>query len=134
MNKIKNMRLRNKLILMLIFPMVGLLYFSVGGITGKLQISREMHSLKKLSVLSVKLSSLVHEIQKERGMTAGYLGSRGELFTAELTAQRQIADKQIGDLMGFLEVFSSAEDALSLVKPCKVDWIALLRLKQRERK
>jgi methyl-accepting chemotaxis protein len=37
--------------------------------------------------------SLVHEVQKERGLTAGYLGAKGAKFRNELKAQRALVDK-----------------------------------------
>ena len=37
--------------------------------------------------------SLVHEVQKERGLTAGYLGAKGSKFGSELKAQRLNVDK-----------------------------------------
>lgn len=40
-------------------------------------IVNEVDSLKKALNLSVKMNSLVHEIQKERGSTADYIGSEG---------------------------------------------------------
>lgn len=74
-------------------------------ILGKKEISDEMSSIQKLSGLAVKISALVHETQKERGMTAGYLGSKGKKFTTELTGQRGNTDQKISDLKTFLSDF-----------------------------
>lgn len=41
-----------------------------------------------------QISSLVHELQKERGMSAGYLGSGGKKFKAELPQQHHKVDGQ----------------------------------------
>ena len=35
---------------------------------------------------------VVHEVQKERGATAGYLGSKGQRFSSQLKTQRQTVD------------------------------------------
>ena len=35
---------------------------------------------------------VVHEVQKERGATAGYLGSKGQKFSSQLKTQRQTVD------------------------------------------
>lgn len=41
----------------------------------------------------VKITSqLVHEMQKERGMSAGFIGSKGSQFSSQLTSQRQLTD------------------------------------------
>lgn len=39
-------------------------------------------------------SSLVHELQKERGMSAGFIGSNGNLFSSQLRAQRQTTNSK----------------------------------------
>ncbi|MFD2166748.1 methyl-accepting chemotaxis protein [Thalassotalea euphylliae] len=42
--------------------------------------------------LSHQTLVLVHEIQKERGLTAGYIGSKGKNFGGELSRQRLLVD------------------------------------------
>jgi methyl-accepting chemotaxis protein len=39
--------------------------------------------------------NVVHELQKERGMSAAFIGSKGSNFSSLLRAQRQLADKQL---------------------------------------
>jgi len=51
-----------------------------------------MQSMETLSALAIKSSALVHETQKERGMSALFLGSKGAKFGAELQAQRAKTD------------------------------------------
>ena len=51
-----------------------------------------MSAISTLTELSVVYSELVHEIQKERGLTAGFLGSKGVKFKNELTKQRRGTD------------------------------------------
>jgi len=102
---LKNLKINTKLILILLFPVIGLLYFSLSGISEKAKLSGEMSSLQKLSALAVKISALVHETQKERGMTAGFLGSKGKQFATDLTAQRKETDNKIKNLETFLTAF-----------------------------
>lgn len=40
------------------------------------------------------ISELTHESQKERGVSAGYLGSKGQNFKTELEKQRQVFDQK----------------------------------------
>jgi len=47
--------------------------------------------------ISTRLSNLVHEIQKERGMSAGYLGSHATKFKKELIQQRKFTDDKISE-------------------------------------
>ncbi len=105
MSLLANLRIRNKLVVMLFFPLAGLLYFSVSGIWDKYRLAGEMESLQAMSALAVKASALVHESQKERGMTAGFIGSHGAKFASELPAQRAETDKRTGELRAFLKEF-----------------------------
>lgn len=41
---------------------------------------------------------VVHEVQKERGATAGFIGSKGQKFASTLTSQRQILDQALQKL------------------------------------
>ena len=42
--------------------------------------------------------NVVHEVQKERGLTAGYLGAKGQQFGSELRRQRQAVDESLATL------------------------------------
>ncbi|MRJ02866.1 MAG: methyl-accepting chemotaxis protein [Epsilonproteobacteria bacterium] len=59
--------------------------------------------LKDEILLSIRLSNVVHELQKERGRTAGYLGSGGEKFAREIGEQQKLTDKQVAKLLHFIE-------------------------------
>ncbi len=53
-----------------------------------------MERAQKLNVLSQKLSLLIHETQKERGASAGFLGSKGTKFTEILPKQRKYTNEK----------------------------------------
>ncbi len=52
--------------------------------------------------LSVHLSDVVHEIQKERGASAGFLSSKGSKFSDTLQQQRKMTDEKINKLKDYL--------------------------------
>ena len=108
MKFLANLSIKMKLVLMLVFPVAGLVFFSTQGIWAKYTVSREMGDIQQVSRLAVRISALVHEMQKERGMTAGYLGSQGAKFASELPAQRSQTDKQIDELKTFVTGFESS--------------------------
>lgn len=108
MSFLSNLKIRNKLVLMMFFPLAGLMYFASAGVMDKYKVSEDMKDLQLLSDLAVRISALVHETQKERGRTAGYLGAKGKKFVSELPAQRSSTDKRIAGLKGFLQGFDSA--------------------------
>ncbi|MDT8317921.1 MAG: methyl-accepting chemotaxis protein [bacterium] len=109
MSFLNNLKIRNKLLLMMFFPLAGLMYFASTGVIDKYKVSEDMKDLQLLSDLAVRISALVHETQKERGRTAGYLGAKGKEFVNELPAQRSSTDKRITDLRGFLQGFDSVD-------------------------
>ncbi|MFK5938246.1 MAG: methyl-accepting chemotaxis protein [Sulfurimonas sp.] len=51
-----------------------------------------IQEVKELNILSQKLSLLIHETQKERGASAGFLGSKGTKFVDILPKQRLLTD------------------------------------------
>jgi len=45
-----------------------------------------------------EILTVVHEVQKERGTTAGFLSSQGKKFASQLKSQRQTLDKAYQEL------------------------------------
>ena len=65
----------------------------------------EKHTIQRaqiLNVLSQKLSLLIHETQKERGASAGFIGSKGVKFTTILPKQRKYTDERSSELNSYL--------------------------------
>jgi len=58
---------------------------------------------KELNVLSQKLSLLIHETQKERGASAGFIGSHGKKFTTILPKQRILTNKKLSELNSYIK-------------------------------
>ncbi|MEM6332592.1 MAG: methyl-accepting chemotaxis protein [Planctomycetota bacterium] len=99
------MSIKLKLTLLAAVP---LLVIAIGGLLNVRTLQRqssEMTSLQGLTDLAAHVSALIHETQKERGRTAGYLGSGGAKFGPELDAQRKLTDARSADLHGFLTGF-----------------------------
>lgn len=103
---IGNMKVGSKITLMLLAPVLGLLYFSVSSIREKSTTAREIRQLQELARLAVTSSELVHETQKERGRTAGFLGST-DARAVELLVQRSTTDEKVAELETFLRQFDA---------------------------
>jgi methyl-accepting chemotaxis protein len=58
---------------------------------------------KELNLLSQKLSLVIHETQKERGASAGFLGSKGEQFGDILPKQRNLTTQEYSKLEDYIE-------------------------------
>ncbi len=64
---------------------------------------------KNLNTLSQKLSLLIHETQKERGASAGYLGSHGKKFATILPKQRTLTNERYRDLKNYVASLDLSE-------------------------
>ena len=100
------MSIRQKLILLVIVPLVGLLYLTSIKIYEKIELNKKMSMTSTLVKMSSLVSSFVHETQKERGVTAGFIGSGGEKFGDKLSSQRLNTDK----MMQLFKTFVSSLD------------------------
>ena len=99
----KNMSIKNKVILLVILPIIFLVILSLKIIVIDYQKVSSLESLDMGVKLSTKISSLVHETQKERGATAGYLGSNGKKFSLKLENQRKLTNNRLKELKTFIK-------------------------------
>ncbi|MGY6566864.1 MAG: methyl-accepting chemotaxis protein [Halomonadaceae bacterium] len=60
-------------------------------------MANNMQQVDRFTELSVQLGGLIHELQVERGLSVGFIGSRGEAFGERLAAQRSRVDDQLAD-------------------------------------
>jgi len=103
---LKNLKISYKLAFMVAIPILGLIYFTIDSTLEKRQIVTQMNLLQELSEFTVKSSSLIHELQNERGRSAGFLGSQGSKFSEELQAQRIKTDQAAAELDSFVKHFN----------------------------
>ena len=103
----KNFSLSLKLSILVAIPLLGLAFFGVRGSLEKWQVSSAYVELGQNSSVLQKIGHLVHELQRERGRSAGFIGSRGLEFANELTAQRKATDSQLAQLNALLTTFDA---------------------------
>ncbi|MEO1024923.1 MAG: methyl-accepting chemotaxis protein [Pseudomonadota bacterium] len=89
------MKLRNQIIAIVIIPIASIAAFSLVGVSKSAEALRHAKKVEHSVELTNPLSSLVHELQVERGMSAGHIASEGVNFAAELPKQRQVVDRMI---------------------------------------
>ena len=107
--------LSDRLLLMVAVPLLGMLWVSGWNTVEKILLSREMGRLQGLVTVATHVGALAHEMQKERGMSAGFLGSKGANFAAELPKQREATDKQRKALADVLARFDARPPPLMLL-------------------
>ncbi len=77
---------------------VGLAILGGGPLIREMGVAREMASIREMAEIATSAGMVVHELQKERGLSAGYIGSRGREFRNALDDQRRAADQRIREL------------------------------------
>ena len=99
----RDLSLARKLFILLLIPLAGLMYVSISGLIGQSIIVADTRRLETLINLSTKVGAAVHEVQKERGISALFLGSHGVQLRSELLAQRALSDAEIAELQSALQ-------------------------------
>ncbi|MCH1923838.1 nitrate- and nitrite sensing domain-containing protein [Shewanella sp. C32] len=92
---IGNLSIKIKFLLVILPPLLLALLFGSIDIWHNVSSLMDTKRVLNLSHLVNVQSNLVHELQKERGMSAGYLGSNGVAFATALPNQRKLTDKQL---------------------------------------
>ncbi len=105
MGFLKNLRVKTKILLIVVLPLIAFLCLSSMIILERQHDVAQLSSFRGGVVLSTKISALVHEIQKERGASSGYLGSKGNKFGDILAKQRVLTDQKKEEFLKSLEKF-----------------------------
>ncbi|NOU86594.1 response regulator [Paenibacillus sp. LMG 31460] len=90
MQWIRNAKINYKLILMIVLPMLGLLYFSSNAIYEKVKELSELNRLQSLVTTEIYINDLIHEVQKERSLLSGYFEDK--TVTRQLVDQRKFTE------------------------------------------
>jgi PAS domain S-box-containing protein len=91
-NKLK---IRNKLILFVLFPLTMLIVFSSINISSKIKDQYGARENYKYILMVINIEKLIHALQNERGIGYGYHQSTGAIYKEEILEKRLNADKAI---------------------------------------
>ncbi len=89
MEFLKYISIKNKLLLNVILPTITMIIMASFAISNHISLKSQYKDYNAIVQLDTAISSLVHEAQKERGMTAGFLGSKGKKFAQTLPSQQE---------------------------------------------
>jgi methyl-accepting chemotaxis protein len=103
MNIIENTSIKKRLFLIFIVPLVAIILLSSLVIFEHYQDYKHYQKLEIMMNLNSNISQVLHELQKERGASAGYIGSKGEKFSDILKNQRLSTNKKIKNLENFIK-------------------------------
>ena len=108
------------------------LIFSADKMVGYYQLSGQMNTLQKLTEFTPKIGDLIHELQKERGTSAGFIGSQASpAFTTRLTDQHQASNKKQANFNSAISAIDLIAINDDLVKKSTLAMSALTQLEQK---
>jgi len=122
MQYLKSLHFKAKILILIVPAILGLLILGILRISSDYQININAQRINNLTILSTFNSALVHEMQKERGATAGFLGSKGKRFSDVLQNQRQLTDQVKNKRDKYLQIHSAdineadIENSLKLIE------------------
>ncbi len=91
---VSDLSIRFRIAAVALVPLIAAVGLAANIALSERQELQAMTKLAKLTELSRSVSALVHELQKERGMSAGFAGSKGAKFADTLPTQRAATDQR----------------------------------------
>ncbi|RXJ93546.1 hypothetical protein CRV00_10700 [Malaciobacter molluscorum] len=107
--KFNDLSIKIKLLTLVCISILFIIILSSLIIFRDLNEKNNFNNLQQIIILDNAISELIHETQKERGMTAGFLGGKGKKFKEKLLKQRELTNKQYEI---FKETFSNLNKSI----------------------
>ena len=116
-----------------IIPLTGMLFFSFYIIFQHYQEYKSVENISKLSTIIYNINDITHNLQKERGLSSGYLSSTKKSYKLKLHHQRNKLDISIqkflknikhlnkNEIHNFLKYVKSIDNSLSLLPKIRED-------------
>ena len=98
MNILNRFSLTSKILSLALLPLLACVVLVVMSLKSTKDSLNAHQALFMQINISAKVSNLIHELQKERGLSAGFLSSKGSKFSSELNAQRNSTDLALDEL------------------------------------
>jgi len=114
------MTIKSKLNLITIIVVLFSFIIIASTISTAISESNTLSQVKELNILSQKLSLLIHETQKERGASAGFVGSKGTKFSHILPKQRLLTDTKRKEYMAYLKTINLSSFSKELQKDVSI--------------
>ena len=98
MNFLELFRIRFRLIMAAIFPLIAMTGFATVILSGSIRDVSAMRQVSHWIDSTLLIQNLVHELQKERGLSSGVISSDGQQFSDQLFLQRSLSNIQLRQL------------------------------------
>jgi len=108
--------LKSKIALILIIPTISLFYFSSKFMYENYQKTQQTQNINNYIDIVKHSSTLIHELQRERGLSASYLGNKNNTTKNKLTLQRTHTDEVIKQYIQFLNRFTTHQKVIDILE------------------
>lgn len=106
-------RFIHKILMLLLLPVLSITLLLSNTLFDRYQDAAILSKLEHDVELTTYNSALVHELQKERGATSGWLGAGTEAFANTLRKQRQQTDQVVSRWQAYIEHSTSSDATIN---------------------
>jgi methyl-accepting chemotaxis protein len=111
---LNDLRISYRLFGAFLLPIVVVCVLAALAISAKWQLRSEMNTLNAFAEKVSVVGKLVHELQRERGMSVLFLASKGSDMRAELPKQREAADVRVKEMNAALSDLTTISSSATL--------------------
>ncbi len=104
-----NFSIRMKMILMVFIPAVVIFVLLASNAYKHYEQVQELSKIEEATTLATKISAMVHNTQKERGASAGFVGSGGKKFIDTMPSIRKDTDATRAEMEAFYKTMDMSK-------------------------
>ena len=124
----KNLSIVAKVALLLLIPLLSVAFYTVQNVRSSYLEWQSLATTESLMELAIGMGNLTHDLQIERGSTAGFIQSRGNKFAADLPGYRANTDQQLKALQAIYQQTRQQGIPLQLQQSIEATFTALQQL------
>ncbi len=102
MKFLRSLSIKATFFLIIAFASIAIIYYTINEGINAYKQSIVKKQLEVMIKISRSLALLIHQTQKERGMSAGYIGSEGKKFAKLLISQRKVTNTDIHKFLALI--------------------------------
>lgn len=110
---LRALNIKTQILVSLGVPLIALVCFLFSQLSQIYTSINQAQMLGNQISISEQVSKLIHEMQKERGLSAGFLGSKGAKFANELKEQRLLTDKEHKALRDIVSQYTDLDSSFA---------------------
>ena len=114
--KLSNIRIPVRIAVACLLPLVAFTGFAVTDLFEKRAVVANTEAIAAVAEVAPTIAALVHELQRERGATAGFVNSKGKAFAEVMRNQRPLTDKAVQVWSQRLSEFSKSSAGTKLAR------------------